>query len=139
MFILALSVGVVDASDNRLSLSIASYHITNDYMPDNIVSYNQNNLGLSFEHKLNDNIYIALGLYDNSIYNTSYHAGILLVKQYDNIEIGSNIGLVTGYTNKAIPYARPYIQYKNVRFGYIPKIDSIRTEHVLTLEYIWEL
>jgi hypothetical protein len=140
----ALSIGLLishntHASENRISISLASYHITTDYKPYNIYTYNQSNSGLAIEHKISDNIYIEMGLYNNSIYKTSGHMGIILNKKYKGIEYGVNIGVVTGYAWNIAPFAKSYIQYKHIRFGYIPKIDIVRVDSVITFEYIIDL
>jgi len=132
---LSVSFNAVACDDTRVSISLASYHMTTTYKPDNIASYNQLNLGAAYECGITDNIYIEAGIYNNSLYKTSIHAGILLHTNYKGYEVGTNIGIITGYRNNAVPYARPYIQYSNFRLGFIPKIKSLRTENTLTLEY----
>ena len=134
-----ISHNIQAGETNRVSISLASYHVTTDYKPNNIEIYNQRNLGLAIEHKISDNIYIEVGFYNNSLYKISKHRGIILNKKYDSFEIGSNIGFVTGYYKNIIPFARPYIQYNKIRLGYIPKIDKLRTDNVLTLEFIMEI
>ena len=121
-----LSFNVMAFDTDRLSITVGSYHATTDYLPANLTSYNQDNYGLAYEYNINDNLY-------------SFHAGVILVEQYNDIEIGLNLGLVTGYYNDPMIFARPYIQYENIRVGFIPQIESLKTENTFTFEFIIKL
>lgn len=121
------------ASCNELdiTISIGSKHLTTDYNN----NYNETNPGVSFECD-----YYAVGVYANSLYRTSYHAGFILKKAILNgVTLGTNIGWVSGYTPRLILFARPFIQYKHVRIGFIPQVPSTKTEAVLTFELSFSL
>lgn len=125
--------------NNRVSFSIGSYHTSTDYKPESLSSYNQVNKGLSFECGVTDNIYIDVGFYENSMYKTSEHIGFIWYKKYNSFELGSNMGIVTGYAIDNIIYVRPYIQFNSIRVGVIPKIDNLKTDGVITFEIILEI
>jgi len=110
-----------------LVIAIGSLHLSNDYGSD----YNQFNPGITIQCNKLD-----FGFYKNSYGELSIHGGVIFEKKLTpTINIGTNIGLVSGYAENPIPYLRPYIDYKNFRVGYIPGSSRFQSEHTLTFEW----
>jgi len=128
-----------------LTLSVASHHLSDDFIPTDIDKYNEINPGLSVECSLNSIIRLEAGGYVNSIHNFSFHTGIILKKDLNkDWRIGTNIGIVSGYEVDAavVPFVRPFVQYKLVRVGFIPRFrinDSDGSDAVITLELSHDL
>lgn len=73
---------------------------------------NEQNLGLGVECGK-----LQLGIYKNSIYNTSVYVGSVL--RY-NRNLGIKYGLVSGYMKTIVPYAAAYIKGFGVEWTIIP-------------------
>lgn len=114
-----------------LTLSLASLHLTHDYQSE----YNEVNPGISIECDQ-----YSAGYFKNSLSKDSYHAGFIFKKTVNSqITIGTNLGVVTGYQSDPVPFIRPFIQYENIRLGYIPRSTNFGSEEVITLEYSFTL
>jgi hypothetical protein len=137
-----MSIGICGTV--ALTLSIGSHHLSEDHKPSNISNYNEVNPGISAECEVTPNVDFEAGAFKNSVNRTSVHAGIILKSNWKNDwKIATNIGLVSGSSDRypVLLFVRPFIQYKNARVGYIPKIDvdaGTGTDAVITFEYSYE-
>lgn len=110
-----------------LTFALSSMHLTHNYNTD----YNEVNPGVSIEC----NQYAA-GVFQNSLNKTSVHAGMIFKHNIaNNLLIGSNVGMVTGYQDNAVPFVRPFVQYRSLRLGYIPESEEFKSESTITVEY----
>lgn len=123
-----------------LTLSVTSYYLSDDFIPTDLDRYNPINPGLSLECELNPIVQVEAGGYVNSINSFSVHTGIILKKDLNkDWRIGTNIGVVSGYETDTVvvPFVRPFVQYKILRVGFIPRYrlnDTDGSDAVITFE-----
>ena len=121
--LILILVTSVTTADTYLDIHGVSKHLNTT------TKYNENNTGIGITHDLNENTYISIGGYRNSMDKHSnyilYGYRLLNTKYFD---INLQDGLVTGYTNIPIPAFLPIIsigdKYK-LNIGTIPAINGI--------------
>lgn len=106
---------------DAIVLSGASWHASNHGAGNTL--FNEANLGLGYEHHLNENHTLALGFYDNSYNrNTDYLLDLWQPLQWTpdigKIKFGLAMGVVSGYVSDFfMPIAVPMLSYENRIWG----------------------
>ena len=110
LLIISLIIAIPASADDYITVGLTSKHIktgscnTKVYICD--YKFNDENTGLGYKTSLNDKYSIAIGFYDNSMYNTSTYVAISRDWKYGGIVAN----FVTGYEEAIIvPLVGPYI------------------------------
>ena len=101
MLAVIAAVGMFGAAFSQTSLvaTLASYHF------DRSKEYNESNLGLGIEQKLNSEWSISAGFFRNSFNrHTNYVFAGYTPLHFDSWRVGAVIGGVTGYENGVAPW-----------------------------------
>jgi hypothetical protein len=106
--------------------------------------FNENNAGAGIEYRINNDVSVMAGSYNNSIRRTSNYAlANWQPLSMGNWKLGAAIGLIDGYPRLnqggAFPTAVPMLTYEGSRFGInigvIPTVDSIEGAATFQLKF----
>jgi hypothetical protein len=104
MLVLALIPAAVNAENLRVTINGISYHDDREF------PYNETNEGFALGYG-SDSLYGECGSYTNSFYLHSKYCSVGGAKEIvTGLKVGLFYGYFTGYEQKPIPVAAPYLQ-----------------------------
>jgi hypothetical protein len=111
-------------ASNAMADAVVGLHIGTKHFDTN-QQWNDSNPGLYIKTEQG----YTFGAYRNSEWNNSVYAGkTFTYKLSSSIEVGSTVGVLTGYKVGTMPFVLPSaaIKYDDyaVRIGYVPKINK---------------
>lgn len=115
LFLVILDSNPARADD--LSVYVTSQHITSTG-----TRFNQFNPGLGYGGTVSDHTDVITGAYYNSIKRISVYGGFRFHTNTP-LEVGVELGLVTGYQYAVAPLATPYLKYSIVKANLLPVIE----------------
>jgi hypothetical protein len=143
--------GLAGLIENRLSLTTGflSHHTAKRHSADHR-GWNENNTGIGFEYRLNDNLDLAAGVYKNSVYRNSRYLQLVYTPDFTQLHLGPvaidagvAVGVADGYPKRNHGHCAPAIlpvvsvamplpggmfaRSLGLNFTYVPSLTSAGT------------